>query len=157
HAVWGRRGGAAVAHAAEGRMCAAAPPRVPRPLGRGARYPERVLRRSSLLALCLWSGFAVGVRGPQDPAPVASADVALPPPLTEYMGRRIAQTMHWSGADWLLRETRESEEHTSHMIAALGLHKGDVVCDFGCGVGYVTLPMAKLVAPAKVLAVDLQP
>jgi precorrin-6B methylase 2 len=84
--------------------------------------------------------------------------IQLPPPLTEYMGRRIAQTMHWSGADWLLRDTRESEEHTARMIAALELRAGMVVCDFGCGVGTITLPMAKLVLPkGRMLAVDLQP
>lgn len=84
--------------------------------------------------------------------------VELPPPLTEYMGRRIAQTMHWSGAEWLQRDTRESEEHTSRMIAALALRPGTVVCDLGCGVGTIALPMAKLVLPAgRVLAVDIQP
>ena len=32
------------------------------------------------------------------------------PPPTIYMGRRIAPTMHYSGADWLTRTTREQEE-----------------------------------------------
>jgi len=74
------------------------------------------------------------------------------------MGRRIAPTMHWSGADWLLRETRENEEHTTRMIAALELKPGEVVCDFGCGVGALSLPMAKLVLPeGRILAADVQP
>ena len=30
-----------------------------------------------------------------------------PPPLTEYQGRTIAQTMHWTGAEWLMRQNRE--------------------------------------------------
>ena len=95
---------------------------------------------------------------PQQAPASAPADTELPPPLTEYMGRRIAQTMHWSGADWLLRETREDEEHTTKMIAALELKPGQVVCDFGCGAGAISLPLAKLVLPAgRVLAVDLQP
>jgi len=94
----------------------------------------------------------------QEPPVKDALEVALPPPLTEYMGRRIAPTMHWSGSEWLLRETRESEEHTTRMIAALDLRAGQVVCDFGCGVGYVTLPMAKLVLPeGRILALDLQP
>src|SRR5687767_9863930 len=29
-----------------------------------------------------------------------------PPALTEYQGRRIAQTMHWLGAEWLIRNER---------------------------------------------------
>jgi ubiquinone/menaquinone biosynthesis C-methylase UbiE len=94
---------------------------------------------------------------PQD-SPERGAAQLLPPPLTEYMGRRIAPTMHWRGAEWLLRETRESEEHTSRMVAALGLSAGQVVCDFGCGVGAITLPMAPLVLPeGRVLALDIQP
>jgi SAM-dependent methyltransferase len=76
---------------------------------------------------------------------------------SEYMGRPIAQTMHWRGADWLERETRESEEHTSRMLAALELEPGMVVCDLGCGVGTIALPMARTVAPGgRVLAVDIQ-
>ena len=82
----------------------------------------------------------------------------LPPPLTEYMGRRIAPTMHWLGAEWLLRETREDEEHTSQMLAALGVEPGQTVCDLGCGVGYLTLPLAELVGEeGQVIAVDIQP
>ncbi len=73
------------------------------------------------------------------------------------MGRRIAPTMHWEGAEWLVRETRESEEHTSRMIAALCLERGAVVCDLGCGVGVVTLPLTHLVGDeGLVLAVDIQ-
>ena len=33
-----------------------------------------------------------------------------PPGLTEYMGRQIAMTMHWKGAEWLMRRVREKEE-----------------------------------------------
>ena len=34
----------------------------------------------------------------------------LPEPKTHYMGREIAQTMHFLGAPWLVRESREREE-----------------------------------------------
>ena len=114
----------------------------------------------SRLLPCLTLVLALAGRGPslQEPPRADAVETRLPPPLTEYMGRRIAPTMHWSGADWLLRETRESEEHTTRMVAALDLRAGQVVCDLGCGVGYVTLPMAKLVAPeGRILAVDVQP
>ena len=38
-----------------------------------------------------------------------------PPALTEYLGRQIAQTMHWKGAEWLMRRVREQEEGPSKM------------------------------------------
>ena len=111
-----------------------------------------------LVAALAWGCHVNGPLIRQEPPVKAAVEVPLPPPLTEYMGRRIAQTMHWSGAEWLLRETRESEEHTTRMLAALQLHAGEVVCDLGCGVGYTTLPMARLVLPAgRILAVDIQP
>src|SRR5262245_306403 len=94
-----------------------------------------------LLALA-WAGHVQAPARPflvQEPQARAADEAQLPPPLTEYMGRRIAPTMHWSGAEWLLRETRESEEHTSRMLAALGLRPGQIVCDFGCGAGAITL------------------
>ena len=82
----------------------------------------------------------------------------LPPELREYMGRRIARTMHWAGAEWLLRETREQEENTALLLQTLDLRPGQVVADLGCGNGYLTLPMAERVGPTgRVWAVDLQP
>ena len=88
----------------------------------------------------------------------APAPAALPEPLTHYMGREIATTMHWSGADWLMRETREDEERSSRMLEALDVRRGSVVCDFGCGVGFHTLTLAELTGPeGRVYAVDIQP
>jgi ubiquinone/menaquinone biosynthesis C-methylase UbiE len=88
----------------------------------------------------------------------AERPVALPPPPTHYRGREIAQTMHWQGAAWLERATRESEEHASRLLAELGVRAGDTVCDLGCGNGYHTLPLARLVGPeGLVYAVDIQP
>lgn len=81
-----------------------------------------------------------------------------PMPLTEYLGRKIAQTMHWRGAEWLTRRRREAEEGTSLMRQELKLRPGMTVCDMGCGNGYHTLPLAEMVGPeGKVLAVDAQP
>jgi ubiquinone/menaquinone biosynthesis C-methylase UbiE len=82
----------------------------------------------------------------------------VPPPLTEYKGRAIAPTMTYHGADWLIRESREKEEHCRTLIKALNLKSGETVCDMGCGNGYYTLKMAKLVGKkGRVLAVDIQP
>lgn len=82
----------------------------------------------------------------------------LPPPATTYMGREIAQTMHWRGADWLLRETREDEEHVTLLLDNLGIEEGMAVCDLGCGNGYHALRIARRVGPeGLVYGVDVQP
>lgn len=76
----------------------------------------------------------------------------------EYLGREIARTMHWSGAGWLTRDSREEEEAPARLLRWLDLEPGATACDFGCGNGYHTLPMAEAVgAEGEVLAVDLQP
>jgi len=81
-----------------------------------------------------------------------------PPALTEYLGRQIAQTMHWKGAEWLMRRVREQEEGPSKMREQLRVKSGMVICDMGCGNGYHTLPLAEMVGEkGKILAVDVQP
>jgi len=100
---------------------------------------------------------------PQQPpqaatAPAAAADEKISPPLKFYKGREIAQTMHYLGAPWLVRESREREEDCTTMLKALKIKPGQVVCDMGCGNGFYALKIAKLVGPTgKVLAVDIQP
>jgi 2-polyprenyl-3-methyl-5-hydroxy-6-metoxy-1,4-benzoquinol methylase len=77
---------------------------------------------------------------------------------TKYMGRRIADTMGYLGAPWLIRETRELEENPSVVLEQLGIKPGMSVCDLGCGNGFYTLLMAQKVGPTgKVYAVDIQP
>jgi ubiquinone/menaquinone biosynthesis C-methylase UbiE len=84
-------------------------------------------------------------------------DEDIPPPRQFYMGRRIAQTMHFTGAEWLIRDTREREERCTEMIENLGVQPGMTVCDMGCGNGFYALWLAKLVGPdGRVLAVDIQ-
>ena len=85
-------------------------------------------------------------------------DEQIPPPLTEYYGRRIAPTMSYLGANWLTRESRAREESSELLLEALGLEPGQVVCDLGCGNGYYTFDLARRVGPTgRVLAVDIQP
>lgn len=80
-----------------------------------------------------------------------------PPALTHYLGREIATTMHYLGAPWLTRESREREEDSRTMLKELGLKPGMAVCDMGCGNGFYTLPIAEAVGEkGKVLAVDIQ-
>ena len=88
--------------------------------------------------------------------PQAAAEI--PPPLEVYMGRRIAQTMHYLGAPWLIRENRENQERCSLMLANLDVKPGMTVCDMGCGNGFYALQMAKMVGEeGTVLGVDIQP
>jgi ubiquinone/menaquinone biosynthesis C-methylase UbiE len=81
-----------------------------------------------------------------------------PPPLKVYKGRRIAQTMHYTGAEWLTRDNREQEERCSLMLDNLGVKRGMTICDMGCGNGFYTLQLAKMVGDGgKVYGVDIQP
>ena len=71
---------------------------------------------------------------------------------------RRAPGMHWTGAPWLLRATREDEENGALLRRWLAVQPGQVVCDLGCGNGYHTLPLAEATGgTGKVFAVDLQP
>ncbi len=128
-----------------------------------------------LRRLLLACAFVIGCQrastdDPVTPAPVdvpvtdrADATPPVSPPATEdrpgfYLGRELAPTMTFHGADWLTRDERDDEENTTLMHARLGLSPGDVACDIGAGNGYHALKMARAVAPTgKVLAVDIQP
>lgn len=108
-----------------------------------------------LCALCVLCGeLPAFAEEPEQPA----AEEKIPPAPTHYKGRRIATTMHWLGAEWLVRQTREREERTSLLLKNLGIKPGDTVCDLGAGNGYYTLKMARLVGEkGKVIANDIQP
>lgn len=93
----------------------------------------------------------------QAAADTAASPSEVPPALTEYLGRTIAQTMHYTGGAWLIRTKRDREEAATLMRDKLELKAGMMVCDLGCGNGYHTFPMAKAVAPAgKVYGVEIQ-
>jgi ubiquinone/menaquinone biosynthesis C-methylase UbiE len=65
--------------------------------------------------------------------------------------------MHYLGAPWLIRESREREEQCATLLTALDIKAGDTVCDLGCGNGFYTLKLASLVGDqGTVLAVDIQ-
>ena len=87
----------------------------------------------------------------------AADDTTNPPPRTEYFGRRIAQTMHYTGAPWLIRESREREEEPKKLLDALPIKPGQTVCDMGCGNGFYALRLARRVGErGTVFAVDIQ-
>jgi cyclopropane fatty-acyl-phospholipid synthase-like methyltransferase len=124
-------------------------------------FPANVPRLVALLALSV--SFSPGFALAGEPAKTLSDAAAAkaektPPPLKFYKGREIADAMHYSGASWLVRESREREEECSTMLKALHLKPGQTVCDMGCGNGFYTLKLAKLVGEkGQVLAVDIQP
>jgi ubiquinone/menaquinone biosynthesis C-methylase UbiE len=110
------------------------------------------MKRNVCLALALFAGFCSTSAQEKKPAE------EVPPALTHYKGRQIAQTMHYLGASWLTREERQREEGTDLLLKALKLKPGQTVCDMGCGNGYYTLDLARMVGEkGKVLAVDIQP
>ncbi len=107
-----------------------------------------------LCVILLMGGLGSVTVQAQSPSP-APADV--PPALTEYLGRTIAQTMHYTGSAWLIRTKRDREEAATLMRSRLDLKPGMVICDLGCGNGYHTFPIAKAVAPeGKVYGVEIQ-
>jgi ubiquinone/menaquinone biosynthesis C-methylase UbiE len=90
-------------------------------------------------------------------AAVTGQDDVFAPPAQTYMGREIAQTMHYLGAPWLVRESREREEDCDTLLTALQIQPGATVCDMGCGNGFYALRLAELVGErGKVIAVDIQ-
>jgi cyclopropane fatty-acyl-phospholipid synthase-like methyltransferase len=118
-------------------------------------------RLMALLALSV--SFSLPFALADEPAKTSSDAAAaktekIPPPLKYYKGREIADAMHYSGASWLVRESREREEECSTMLKALHLKPGQTVCDMGCGNGFYTLKLAQIVGEkGQVLAVDIQP
>jgi len=85
-------------------------------------------------------------------------NLRIPPAPPFHMGREIAQTMHYTGAPWLVRESRQREEDCRMMLDALGVEPGQTVCDMGAGNGFYTLELARMVGPeGLVYAVDIQP
>ncbi len=88
---------------------------------------------------------------------VPSADDKIPAPLQYYKGREIAQPMSYAHAKWLIRPERQREEDCTLMLAQLHIKPGQVVCDMGCGNGFYSLKLAKMVGDkGQVLAVDIQ-
>ena len=82
----------------------------------------------------------------------------VPPGRETYMGRKIAQTMHYTGAEWLIRDEREREERCSLMLTNLGVKPGMTICDMGCGNGFYTLKLSQLTGEkGRIYAVDIQP
>jgi ubiquinone/menaquinone biosynthesis C-methylase UbiE len=109
------------------------------------------------LALLLPWPAALTAQPPAATEPPHAEEQAIPPAKPGYKGREIAVTMHYTGAPWLIRDSRQREEDCAMMLEALAVKPGQVVCDMGCGNGFYSLQLAKLVGDqGKVLAVDIQ-
>ena len=108
----------------------------------------------ALAGVCLF-GHAQSHLPAQEPG--TTAQKPIPQPLKRYKGREIAQTMHYTGAPWLTRESREREEECSTLLKALHIQPGQTIGDLGCGNGFYTLKLAELTGEqGRVLAVDIQ-
>ena len=71
------------------------------------RWWTMLTRCSILFALLIAAFPPLAIAQPAAPP----QDTEVPPPLTHYMGREIAQTMHWLGAEWLIREGWTDRAH----------------------------------------------
>jgi SAM-dependent methyltransferase len=117
--------------------------------------------KSCLITLIVSSTIASTLLAQEAAKIISSAPAApdkSPPPPKFYKGREIADAMHYAGAGWLVRESRERDEECSTMLKALHVKPGQTVCDMGCGNGFYTLKLSSLVGKeGQVLAVDIQP
>jgi ubiquinone/menaquinone biosynthesis C-methylase UbiE len=112
----------------------------------------------SLLCCIVFAGSALAQQATDGGSARDASTSQIPPGRSSYMGRKIAETMHFSGAEWLIRDEREREERCSMMLANLGIQPGMVVCDMGCGNGFYSLLLAQRIGKqGQVLAVDIQP
>lgn len=145
---------------------------------RRLRYTAGMSARLLPLLIAAWLVGQLGaLSGNAEPPPVADAkpavrpayrplaidtaidrDTPIPPAATHHMGREIAQAMHFAGADWLVRESRQREEDCRLLLEALDVRRGQTICDMGCGNGFYTLELARRVGPTgTVYAIDIQP
>jgi len=75
-----------------------------------------------------------------------------------YFGREIAHYMSHVAAPWLDRPERDQEERPDLVMTALGLKGGETVADLGCGTGYFSWRLAKMVGRQGVVyGVEIQP
>ena len=119
---------------------------------------QRVRPGNVLVSFLLIAGLQLPLPGAVvSTAPAEDVDAKAPQAQTHYLGREIAQTMHYTGAPWLVRESRQREEDCRRLLRELRIQPGQIVCDMGCGNGFYALKLAELTGEqGKVYAVDIQ-
>jgi ubiquinone/menaquinone biosynthesis C-methylase UbiE len=107
-------------------------------------------RRRAMLARCLAGAAALLVF-------VWATLFAQQPGVHPISGRRFADVMDASGASWLDRSERETEEAPDEALDIIGIKRGASVADIGSGSGYMTIRLSKRVGNSgAVYAVDIQ-
>ena len=77
-----------------------------------------MLLGSLLVAASLIAALPLAAQEPPRSAPAGlRAKEKLPPALTHYKGREIAEVMSYLGADWLVRESRERERMVDRAVS----------------------------------------
>jgi cyclopropane fatty-acyl-phospholipid synthase-like methyltransferase len=117
------------------------------------------IRRSTAACALVALACLLGEAWPQAAAPPRyTTGTPSPDGIGKYYYRReIAQVMGYEGADWLEREGRAQEERPDLLVKELHLTPGMTIADIGAGSGYLSRRMAPMVAPGRILAVDVQP
>ena len=118
----------------------------------------RSLCSGAVLAALSWLLAAGSIGQPTTPAPRYQSGTPSQDGIGKfYYQREIAQVMGFEGAAWLDRAGRAQEERPDLLVKELHLMPGMTVADIGAGSGYLAKRMAPIVAPGRVLAVDVQP
>jgi SAM-dependent methyltransferase len=90
-------------------------------------------------------------------ATVGAVVFSQAPGVHPISGRQYAWPMGLTGAPWLDRAERESEEAPSRALAIMAVAAGMTIADIGAGSGYFTTRLSRLVGPTgRVYASDIQ-
>lgn len=121
-----------------------------------------LLLLGTLLPLLVHASGPPTIASPAAPSPDTSRVYTFRQPSSGgtgkiYMGREIAAVMRPSGAAWLDRPARATEERPDLLVANLPLKSTDIVADIGAGTGYFTFRISPLLTQGQCLAVDVQP
>ncbi len=123
--------------------------------------PARAALAFALAIVCWRSTIDSGgqVALAQQPAgPAEDKEPQLPPAKPGYMGARSPPRCTTWGLPGCCASLANGKKIARCCWGRSNVKPGQVVCDIGCGNGFYTLQLAKLVGPTgRVLAVDIQP
>ncbi len=117
----------------------------------------RTLRIIALAVLVSIFAIAAAGASDRDPAPFYETRTPSYNGIGKfYMGREIANVMSHQSMYRLDRPSRERDERTDLLVAALPVEEDDAVADIGAGTGYFSFRVAERVPNGVVYAVDIQ-